>query len=133
MEQRFNSVLVDYRNVAEMITALPVKELRDIVHAYHYSELLLENELYKDPLSDENLTRFFEETKIAAIVAWRDSRLHFLREHTVLGKNPLSAMGILTSCVVKCACMRVTCYYGILPMGSGCCCGWPLPLGKNWR
>jgi hypothetical protein len=133
MEERFGNILHDCRNLSIMKETLPILGLRQLVHDYHFSYMLLENELHKTCTNDdEAVLNYFVNTNNPHIVAWRNKGLELIASFFTAPVMPWKdRLEILLFCVVKCDCYRIGCYYRTRPAGQHCYCTWPLPVSVD--
>lgn len=125
-------ILHDCRGLPEMCRALPIAELRQMVHDYHYSELLLENEIYgvggtQKRVSNVNLYAYLRGTQDLNLVTWRDNRVAIVKSNTGPWRPAHYDLDAVIGCQRPCKCLRVICYYQS-DHGCNCICGWPIPV-----
>lgn len=137
MYQYLEDILHDCRKLPEMCRALPVTDLRQMVHDYHYSDLLLENEIfgssrYKDgerrsQSAQDAIRKLLTQTKHPELVRWRDMQSNRLR--VIWPLYPTARLlSLILHCYTPCVCLRTGCYFSGSYYGTRCVCGWPIPV-----
>lgn len=137
-------VLNDCRKLPEMCRVLPISDLRQMVHDYHYSDLLLENEIFglneyrigaqRTSNTQKAKQICLMETKHPELVRWRDTHCNRLKSRREMEAeldcdySPAGALEFILLCYCRCTCLRPGCYFYGTINGTCCICGWPIPV-----
>lgn len=112
-ERLFGSIMYDWRRLEEMQGALPIAGIRDIVHSYHYSPLLIENALFEANRQEQHypFMTFLRNTRNPHILEYRRRYIKTQDDERIvlLGKSG--------------PCSRPGCYNNNNHL---CTCGWPI-------